>query len=70
MRLEANASSADRAVRVVIGVALAVLTLTGVASGGLAVLAWALAALMIITATVGFCPLYWVLRISTRRRAG
>ncbi len=66
MRLAANESTADRIVRIVIGIVLGALALAGVASGALAVVAWVLAALLVVTGVVGFCPLYAVLRLSTR----
>lgn len=66
MRLAANESTADRILRIVIGIVLVALALAGVASGALAVVAWVLAALLVVTGVVGFCPLYAVLRLSTR----
>jgi len=64
-----NVSSPDRIIRIVIGVVLAALVVTGVASGLLAVVAVVLAAVMFVTAIVGFCPLYAIFRISTRSTA-
>lgn len=66
MRLALNESTPDRVVRVILGVVMAALAVTGVASGTLAIVAWVLAALLIVTAAVGFCPAYAVLRFSTR----
>lgn len=62
-----NIGTEDRVVRVVIA-ALAVISavLVGVGSvAGIALLA--LAGVMTVTAVVGFCPLYRLLGISTRR---
>jgi len=64
-----NVSSPDRIIRIVIGVVLAALVVTGVASGLLAVVAVVLAAVMFVTVIVGFCPLYAIFRISTRSTA-
>lgn len=69
MRLVPNESTPDRIIRVVLGVVFAALALTGVAAGGLAAVAWVLAALMLVTGVAGFCPLYAVLRFSTRSGA-
>lgn len=66
MRLALNESTPDRVVRVILGVVLAALAVTGVAAGALAIVAWVVAAVLIVTAAVGFCPLYAVLRFSTR----
>jgi hypothetical protein len=69
MRLSLNESTPDRIVRVIIGVVLAALAVTGVAGGALAIVAWVLAAVMLVTGVVGFCPLYAIFRISTRSAA-
>lgn len=66
MRLSLNESTPDRIIRVVLGVVLAALAVTGTAAGALAIVAWVLAAVLVVTAAVGFCPLYAVLRLSTR----
>jgi len=66
MRLSLNESTPDRIIRIVVGVILAALAVTGTASGALAVVAWVLAAVLIVTGAVGFCPLYAILRLSTR----
>ena len=60
-----NESSTDRIVRGVLGVLLAVgsFSLTGAGSTLLAVFS----AVMVVTAVVGFCPLYRVLGITTSR---
>ncbi len=69
MRLALNESTPDRIVRVILGVVLAAVAITGAASGALAVVAWVLAAVMLVTGVVGFCPLYAIFRISTRSAA-
>jgi len=60
-----NESNSDRIVRAVLGVLLAIgsFSLTGVASIFMAVSS----AVMVVTAVVGFCPLYRVLGITTSR---
>ena len=64
--MKTNESTADRIIRVVLGAVLAALAISGVAAGGLTVVAWALAALLVVTGVAGFCPLYAVLRFSTK----
>jgi hypothetical protein len=66
MRLGVNESTPDRIIRVIIGVVLAALAISGIATGALAIVAWVLAAVMLATGIVGFCPLYAIFRISTR----
>jgi hypothetical protein len=67
VRLGLNESGPDRIIRIIIGVVLAALALTGIASGILAAVAWLLAAVMLVTGVVGFCPLYAIFRVSTRK---
>ena len=57
-----NIGSADRVIRTIIGVAAV--------AAGIAFHSWwgLLAALPLVTAAVGFCPLYSLLRISTNKR--
>jgi hypothetical protein len=67
MRLPLNESPADRVVRVVLGVILAGLALTGVVSGTLAIVVGVVAAIALVTGAVGFCPLYAIFRIGTKK---
>jgi len=67
--MKLNESPADRIIRIVLGVILAALAITGVATGALAVVAWVVAAILLVTGIVGFCPLYAILRFSTKSAA-
>ena len=69
MKLTSNESTADRLIRVVAGLVLAILALTGTIAVPLAYVAWIVAAIAVVTGVVGFCPLYAVLRIGTRAKA-
>ncbi|MEI2766620.1 MAG: DUF2892 domain-containing protein [Dermatophilaceae bacterium] len=62
--MKANVGNADKGVRVAIAVVAAILALT-VAAGALKVVLWAVAAIMLVTAVVGFCPLYRLFGMST-----
>lgn len=64
-----NESKLDRIVRAVSGVALIG---AGVAVGGgaLSVVLYALAGILLVTAAVGFCPLYALLHLNTCKAAG
>lgn len=65
--LPQNESVLDRGLRALIGVVLVVLMftwLTGIAQ----IIAGIVAAVLLVTAAVGFCPLYALLRISTKSR--
>ncbi len=61
--------TADRIVRIVIGVILAALAITGVATGALAASPGSVAAIALVTGVVGFCPLYAIFRVSTKGAA-
>ncbi len=65
MKLIVNESPADRVVRVVLGVVIVAVAGIGGATAPLLYVAWALAALLLITGVVGFCPAYALLGIGT-----
>jgi hypothetical protein len=72
MNVNPNVGGADRLVRAILGVVLLALVLLGVVGGILAIGAVVFGAVMLLTATTRFCPLYLPLRFSTagkRRRA-
>ena len=60
-----NMGSADRIIRVVLGVVGIVL---GITLGGLWWIAAALGAVFLLTSSISFCPVYSLFRISTRRK--
>jgi hypothetical protein len=59
-----NEGSLDRAIRLVLGVALLALALAAL-SGVWQIVAGAAAVILLLTAAVGFCPLYRIFGIST-----
>jgi membrane protein YdbS with pleckstrin-like domain len=61
-----NMGGLDRAVRLLIGAVAATLPAWGVATGGWIWLAFAVAAVMIVTAAIGVCPLYRLFGLDTR----
>ncbi len=62
-----NMGMTDRIVRAVAGVLLLVLYFTNVIAGTWGIVALVIAAVLLITAALGFCPLYVPFKISTRR---
>jgi Inner membrane protein YgaP-like, transmembrane domain len=68
MKLQFNESPIDRAIRVVLGLALALVAAVSSLSAPLLYVVWAVAAIAIVTAIVGVCPLYAILGFSTRRQ--
>jgi len=65
--MRTNESTLDRVVRLVVAVVATVLgVVVGAGSVG-GVLLFVVAAIMLVTAAVGFCPLYRILGLSTRK---
>ena len=63
-----NVGSADKIARGIVAIAAVVLAL--VVGGGWSIVFWAVAAIMVVTAVMGTCPIYKVVGISTRPKAG
>lgn len=60
-----NMGSLDRFVRIAAAVVLAILAATGTVQGGVAVAAWIIAAVFVITSLFSFCPAYRLIGIDT-----
>jgi hypothetical protein len=69
MKFEINEAPIDRAIRIVLGIALAGLAIGGAVSSPLLYGVWVVAAIALVTGIVGFCPLYALLRVSTKSKA-
>jgi hypothetical protein len=67
MNFTANESPIDRIIRIALGIGLAGLALAGAVTAPLLYVAWLAATIALVTGIVGFCPLYALLRISTKR---
>ncbi len=70
MRLHRNVGTADRVIRIILGVALSAGLVAGIVSSPLAYVVGLVAAILLVTGVTGFCPLYALLRISTRPAEG
>jgi hypothetical protein len=66
MRLHQNVGTVDRIIRVAAGLVLGAVLIAGWISVPLAYAVGAVAAILFVTGAVGFCPIYALLRISTR----
>lgn len=66
--MKKNVGSLDGMIRVIVAGLLAILILTSAVTGVWAVILGILAAIMLFTAFIGVCPLYWPFGISTRKR--
>ena len=65
--MKRNMGSTDRIVRIVFAVLVGLLVLFNVINGTLAVVLGILAGIFFITAILGFCPLYVLFGISTKK---
>lgn len=61
--MKPNESNADRVVRLVIASVMLVVAIA--TAGTVSLVAWVLAGLLLLTALVGICPLYALLRTGT-----
>ncbi len=66
--MKKNMGTADRVLRTVLAVAIAILYFAGQISGTAAVILGILAVIFLLTAAVGFCPLYAPFGISTMKK--
>lgn len=66
--MKPNMGTADRAVRILAAVVIAALYFANVISGTVAIILLVVAGAFIVTSLISFCPLYWPLGISTRKK--
>lgn len=64
-----NMGTADRVIRTLIAVAIAVLYFTGTIGGTLAIVLGIVAVAFLVTSLVGWCPSYLPFGLSTRKTA-
>lgn len=62
-----NMGSTDRIVRIVIAIVAAIVAVK--AGGALGIVLWIVAAIMLLTSIVRFCPLYLPFKINTNKSA-
>ena len=62
-----NMGTADRTIRTLLAITIAILYLTDTVSGTLAILLGLVALLFLVTSLVGWCPAYVPFGLSTRR---
>lgn len=61
--------SADRILRIIIAIAIAVLYFTNTISGTLGIALLILATVFVLTGFIGFCPLYALFKIRTNKKS-
>ena len=69
MKFGTNEAPIDRVIRIVLGIGLAGLALAGAVTAPLLYVVWVVAAIALVTGIVGFCPLYALFHISSKRAA-
>jgi uncharacterized membrane protein len=69
MKLQLNEAPLDRAIRVVLGIVIGTVAVAGALATPWLYAAWVVAAILVVTGIVGFCPLYAILRVSTKPHA-
>ena len=66
--MKKNIGLADRAIRIVAAIIIALLYYFGAISGTVAIFLLIIAGIFIITSFIGLCPLYMLFGISTRAK--
>lgn len=67
--MKANMGSADRTVRIIIAIIIALLFFTKVITGTLGIILLIFAGVFLLTGFISFCPLYLPFGISTRKKS-
>ena len=65
--MKVNESNIDRIIRAVAGIVLLFLGFGGMLIGTWAIVADVLGAILLLTAAIGFCPLYTLFKFSTKK---
>ncbi len=65
--MKANESSVDRIIRGILGVVLLLVAFLAVPAGALQIVLAIIGVVLLLTGIVGFCPLYRILGLSTKR---
>jgi len=66
--MKKNVGSIDKIVRYLLAVIIAVLYFTHVITGTLGIILLALAVVFVVTALLGFCPIWWSVKLSTLKK--
>ncbi len=66
--MKSNVSSADRIIRILLAIIIAVLYFTKVISGTTGIILLAVGGIFLLTALINFCPIWAILGISTKAK--
>jgi hypothetical protein len=67
--MKKNMGAADRAIRMILAIVVAILYFTDQITGTAAIILGVFAIIFLLTSFIGFCPLYVPFKISTRKKA-
>jgi hypothetical protein len=68
MKINININLTDRIIRVIIAVVVAALYFTNIINGILGIVLLAAGGIILLTSIINFCPIYYLLGISTRKK--
>ncbi|MBE0432361.1 DUF2892 domain-containing protein [candidate division WOR-3 bacterium] len=66
--MKLNMGSTDRIIRLLIALLIVILLIAGVLQGALAVILGIIAIIFFVTSIVGFCPLYVLFNVTTKKK--
>jgi hypothetical protein len=66
--MKKNIGTVDKVIRILVAFVVVILYFINVISGTLAIILLALSAIFVLTSLVSFCPLYFPLSLSTRKK--
>jgi hypothetical protein len=66
--MKKNVGTVDKVIRIMVAVVVVALYFTNVISGTLAYVLLALSAIFVLTSILNFCPIYYLLSLSTRKK--
>ena len=66
--MKKNMGTADKVIRILVAIVIAILFFTNVISGTLGIVLLVLAAIFLLTSIVSFCPLYLPFGINTGKK--
>lgn len=67
--MKMNMHTLDRIIRILLSLAIVTLYFSGYLTGTLAIIALAVAIIFTLTSLIGFCPLYALFGMSTKKKA-
>ncbi|KPL14760.1 hypothetical protein AMJ74_02765 [candidate division WOR_3 bacterium SM1_77] len=66
--MKLNMGSLDRILRLLLTLVVVILLITGVLKGALTVILGIVAIIFFVTSVIGFCPLYVIFGLSTKKK--